>query len=1202
MKPLYFKILFLSALLLSVSQVQSQGKGLKHSVFLIGNTAESKVVETLLQDIDQQLGGKKNHSIIFLGDLTDKNGFSNKPGKNNKNLLNDYVKLEGKKDKCYFIAGDKDWDRGGPKGRQKVKDLEKYLIKKLDRKNAFLPRNGCVGPDLNYLKDDILLVSINSQWFLHPHDKPKAPNTDCKNISELEFWEDLEDILEDHPEKTIIIIAHHPVVSTGHYFGKGIEKFHLIPLIGTAYNSYKKYVGSDQDIANPKYLEYSLRMNNLLSTHQNIIYASAHEYHNEILELDNNIHINVSGSHICNKNDYSIESIYSNNRPGYTRLDFYKKKIKASNYFVDKENKIDASKTILLFKKGKKEEDEVVIDYNLLPDIQADTTVIPGAQYHANGIHQQLMGSQYRKAWTQPIDVEFFDFQTPQGLARPYARGGGLQTNSLKLKTESNHRYALRSVNKNTERALSPLLKKTFYRHLTQDLISEQHPFGSLVVDRYMTQLGILHASPQLYIIPDTEWLGIYQEDFKNTPVFLEEKPRTNTLNFGKDKILKSHQMFRAMYKSHKNKMDKSSYALARVFDMWIGDWDRHEDNWIWAMDKGKEKNTFYPIPKDRDHVFSKWTGLFPRLADKFLLYCEHFDYTFNNLEHLNYKGRHIDRQLANELNLEDWLEAVKTIETEMTDEIIDQAFDAWPESLQKIDGATIKAKLKSRRADLKRAIVKYYNHLAKEVDIIGSNKAETFSIIRLDHGQTLVQLKDKKGAIYYDRTFSHPVTEAINIYGLGGADHFEFKNTCGKKCIKVRIIGGEEIDKITGGTIENKKYNKIYIDQRAPDQIGKLTNFTIKKPAVYLRYNNIKFEHNSKIIYPSLRASSGNGIGMSLDFQLWTKGFDKPEWKHFYRSKLTYYPGVSGLAFRNDYRFKHFIGASNLHARLDVAIRYDQFPFFYGLGGSSSREEDLAETNFYAFDFNTTRGKVELEKDFWRHSIFKAGLGHHINRLNLLDPNVENPYKKLAPADGSTVNDRYEGLSQFTITHSEVEFDFRDKKHFPKGGSLIKQENNIFYGWNSESRFFSHHEISFTQYQSFKFLKPLTLVLRGASSNTLGRAPFFYQSSLGSNTYLRGYTRNRFVDKHLLALNTELRVHVGTYNNVLAPLRFGFFVFNDFGKVWGLKSFTQEKWNDTQGLGIYLTPVEDIYALTYILARSKDNGLYTSFKLGWKI
>jgi hypothetical protein len=50
--------------------------------------------------------------------------------------------------------------------------------------------------------------------------------------------------------------------------------------------------------------------------------------------------------------------------------------------------------------------------------------------------------------------------------------------------------------------------------------------------------------------------------------------------------------------------VDENEYIKARLFDMLIGDWDRHYDQWRWAEYKKKAIVIYKPIPRDRDRFF----------------------------------------------------------------------------------------------------------------------------------------------------------------------------------------------------------------------------------------------------------------------------------------------------------------------------------------------------------------------------------------------------------------------------------------------------------------------------------------------------------------------------------------------------------------------------------------------------------------------
>ncbi len=78
--------------------------------------------------------------------------------------------------------------------------------------------------------------------------------------------------------------------------------------------------------------------------------------------------------------------------------------------------------------------------------------------------------------------------------------------------------------------------------------------------------------------------------------------------------ILSTDDVLKNLTKSNKYSVDRESYIRARLFDMLIGDWDRHSDQWKWAEYEKENKIIYKPIPKDRDQAFSKYDGAAFRL------------------------------------------------------------------------------------------------------------------------------------------------------------------------------------------------------------------------------------------------------------------------------------------------------------------------------------------------------------------------------------------------------------------------------------------------------------------------------------------------------------------------------------------------------------------------------------------------------------
>ena len=100
---------------------------------------------------------------------------------------------------------------------------------------------------------------------------------------------------------------------------------------------------------------------------------------------------------------------------------------------------------------------------------------------------------------------------------------------------------------------------------------------------------------------------------------------------------------------------------------------------------------------------------------------------------------------------------------------------------------------------------------------------------------------------------------------------------------------------------------------------------------------------------------------------------------------------------------------------------------------------------------------------------------------------------------------------------------------------------------------------------------KRLVLAIRGNVQLSFGTGiPFHERSSLGGQNNLRGYGEDRFVDRHLLALNVEERIHVLGVKIMNVGVEFEVAPFVDMGRTY--KNFKFRQFNEyevTPGIGI---------------------------------
>lgn len=871
---------------ISTSYLTGQADGsIDHVVYLIGNTATGETNKEHLSSLKKQLMVEKNQfSVIHLGDIL-KSGKSENSDTNIDKLLN---LVEGSEyGKILYTPGDMDWDNGGKNGLKKVRKLEKQIENYHSGTNNFLPSNGCPGPEVVDLSPQLRVIAINTQWWLHLYEIPMAPGTDCSNLTKEEFVESLEEAIEESEGRNILIIGHNPVISAGVYGGHMTIKEHLfpfaeakhgkqipLPLLGSFYAAYRQNVGTVRDMANKNYQELIDQMSEIMSSKPGLIYASAHDYNLQLLNFEEGYQV-ISGSFNEKKSVGRHHNLlFSSSEYGFAKITYFNSGRVEIEFYMLKKNLPLNSYSKVLFRSSLDEVSDTTIPVNRhnmpcsrekeineisnQPYITDSLTKTAGS-YEAKSIKKIFLGSLYRTTWSTPVRVPYMNLDTIKGGLKPFALGGGRQTTTLKFKTDDGKEYPFRSVDKDLTNALPREFRHTFISEIIKEVTATGHPYGALIVSSLLDETDILHARPKLYVLPDQSSLGTFREPYNGLFGMLEERPMDGVGNspgfMGADDITKSMGLFKKLYKDNDNSVDAEAFGQARVFDIFIGDWSRHEDNWKWAGFVNGDKNTFYPIPRDRDHAFSSWNGLVPYLADRewAMPMIENFDYDFHDIKSLTWSARHLDRLLLAELNRNDWKRISNNLQMTMTDEAINRAISALPAEIIPVSGNEIGNKLKSRRDYLPDAIDRYYLLLASQVDILGSNKHEYFEIERLVTGNVRVNMykKNKEGKIYienslYSREFVRNETKEIRLYGLDGADLFKIQGST-RKSIPVRIIGGPGRDEIYDSSIVKgpRKHTIIYDNESTVVSLSAESKNKISDDPGVNYYNRKSFMYN---------------------------------------------------------------------------------------------------------------------------------------------------------------------------------------------------------------------------------------------------------------------------------------------------------------------------------------------------------------------
>jgi|GEM_PF-444316 len=1230
---LLFTLLFL---ILSFHLYPQQNKETKkHTIFLIGNTSDHLDNLSHLQQLKDYLDGYGSEfTVLHLGDIIAPNTPLSDRNHPELKKLNTILSLaDNPRGKLYILPGDLDWADSGIEGNKNIQVLHKYIDGQVNEDVMLIEHGNCPGPTVLDVTPFIRIVAFNSQWWIHPYDKPIGTDTDCDVLGKEELMEELTDAIEDAGNKNVLIASHHPVFSGGIYGGFIPLKMHIfpngskipMPIAGSVYSAFLQNVGTPKYMAYPAYYELSSQMKQHFIFRKGLLFAAAHDHNLQVIESNHNYQF-VSGS-IFKKEPMRRKSgtVYKKKEHGLLAIEYHEngKVIKSTHLFQN--NRLNELDKQLLFENPCNNADTSTIPGNYLylpckvenvpkgsytsPD-RLYKVVEGGAEYKAKGFKKMMLGTLYRPSWTMQVEVPYIDLQKEKGGIYPYSIGGGRQTTSLKFRAVDGKEYTFRSVNKDPIKALPPQLRETFLVDLLREMTATQQPYGALAVSRLLDATDILHARPKLFVLPDHPILGAYRKDYSELFGMLEDdpsKPKNDVPGFmGAIDVDRSFTMFRKIYDDNDVYVDAPSFAKARIFDMLIGDWGRHPDNWKWALYKEGDKDVFYPIPRDRDHSFSKWDGMIPYLADREWARpnIENFSYGFKGIRSLNWPARHLDRLLLSSLDQQDWLSISQSLQEEINEQVIDSAIQVLPKEIVPIQGAEIGAKLKSRIKQLDYAVKEHYKMLAKWVDVLGSNKHEYFLVERFKNGKVSVKVYKKKkedktlqpeNKLIYFRTFSPVETKEIRLFGLNGDDVFHVKGEA-KKSIKVRIIGGGENDLIKDGSVvgNKKKATIIYDNTDTEIIIGRSTQLKLANTPGINTYDREEFRYNTYLPTPIISFNADDGIALKFGVDFTRHGFRQRPYKQKYGFDVKVGTegtrSISAFSEWSNVFGKWYMGLNGIYA--------DIFPFynFFGLGNETVKDDIPRE--FFRTNYKGTDIKWYVRNEFWQKSTLQVDIGLEDYQSEIRDNTI---------LEGSDIT----GIDPLTILSlsGELDLDFRNGSNYATKGLRLFLGHQSGWLINDDSDHFSLNEAFAEWYSTYR---SVTLALKfGGGRNTGDNIPYFKYTNLGQSTNLRGYLRNRFTGTASMYLNSELRLPIGDVKNPILPFLVGVTGFFDTGRVW----YTEDEsgvdptvisrdntWHNGYGGGIYVVPISKRYTFSLSIATSEEESLLFMAGIGFGI
>ncbi|QKZ14975.1 BamA/TamA family outer membrane protein [Spirosoma sp. KUDC1026] len=1115
----------------------------------------------------------------------------------------------GKQSNVLFIPGNHDWGKGKPDGWEKIRRQGHWLDSLHAPNIRLLPAEGCPGPEVVPLDNNLLLVIIDTQWWLHPYEKP-GPDSDCACKTEDEVLTRLTDIIQQNKDKGIVLATHQPFRSYGIHGGYYTIKQHIFPLtdfnahlyiplpvIGSIYPIARGVFGNIQDLPNPTYQDMIRRMEAAVSAAPNVLFVSGHDHALQHI-VDKGRSYIISGSGINRERVKNGKlARFVSGEWGYVVVDHLTNgRVRATFYTVDEAAKATPVYTTDIFTVSPTKERQT--GQVASPSFPDSVRVAVAPAYDSVGrFHRWLLGDNYRRQWATPVTFPVFKLTQTNGGFAILQRGGGQQTKSLRLEDKAGREWVLRTVQKAPDQALPDYLRQTIASTILQDQISAANPYAPLAVPTLATAAQVPHATPIYCFIPDDPALGEYRADFANTVCILEER------NPGEGKSISTPKVVDALEEDNDNQINQRAVLRARLLDLFIGDWDRHEDQWRWESRKAGKGRIYTPVPRDRDQVFFKGEGPLIKIAGlpwiqpKF----QGFRSKLPNVNGFMYNARYFDRLFLAGLSSEDWLETIADFQQAMTDSVLQRAMQQFPPAIRQQTGEEILQTLKARRSDMMEYGMTYYRFLSRTVDIPGTDKTERFRVVHQDDDHLIVSVfkLSKSGAQeqrLYSRVFDAATTEEVRLYGRGGNDEFLINGNQPSR-IRVRMIGGGGSDtfRVESPAHHLRPLTVIYDRSMENNVFPSSQQAVIHTSAdkAINQYDPHSFKYDRLVPQLTAAYNIDDGVLLGAGLSLTKQGFRKAPFAAQHKLLIGHALATNATFFRYDGILTDLIGKTDLWLHADLRAPNNTQNFF-GVGNETDFDRSR-RIRHYRTRFNLYTVAALLKRPLGQHA--QVAVGPVFQFFSLEEDNNRGrfieTYLNQLPERTSFI-DR-EGYAGYRVNFL---IDNRNNPDIPTRGLYWDTNLQGLQALSELGPQLTQLSTDLRVYSSFSKAARFVVANRIGGGATFGDSPFYQLQFLGGRSNLRGFRNYRFAGNSLVYHNIDLRVKLFDFSSFLFPGSVGMTFFNDIGRVWA-KGERSAQWHDGYGFGLYVTPIQ-LLVLNGSVAFSKENTL-AYFSLGYR-
>ena len=1180
-------------------------------VLLVGDAGSADAGDPLLALLRHHAeNAGPNSATVFLGDNIYPDGLppADHPGRARAeaHLRAQLDAVAGAPGRAFMVPGNHDWNDSEPGGLARLQEQE-ALVESVLGEGSFLPSNGFPGPIEVELADGLTMLAIDTEWWLGVHARGEGEDdeADASIGTDEDFLIELVEAVEDANDDHVLVVGHHPILSEGVHAGAVPLRNHLFPLLAAHPKAYvplpfvgslvvamKTFLGEDrQDLGHPRYQALADALKPIFASHESLIYAAGHEHNLQYLEQLNGrgvVRQLVSGAGSEGDPVYAGAAQFAAGQRGFTVLRYFDDG-SATLHAVVPDGTPDGRAIARLPILDARQSG---LDPIAAPDAprQPDSLAVAASgRYGDPGVVQRfLVGEGYRQTWSTPVRAPVLDFDARGLTVTRY--GGDRQTQSFHLKDAEGRLYRLRSIDKDPPNPFGLGLTYGVGLDWGQDATSGLYPFGALVAARLSDAAGLYHTNPQLVVIPDDPRLGRARERVGGTLMWFEDHPDESgegRPHFGEaPNLVGAGKLRRELDADADHRVDARFYLRARLFDLVLGDWDRHTDQWRWAAfepgeldpslsgDAATKGKVYRAVARDRDYALNDRDGALFRLAQPHMPKIQGLRDRYVNVAGLTQNARGQDLRLLAPLDADDWRREAESLRASITDEAIDAALRTLPAEVYARDAPPLRRALRARRDRLVEAALDFYDVLDNTVEVVGTQDKDAFELEWLaDGGLRLTvrqRAKDGDGLVLWTRVIDPDETDEVRIWARGDDDLVTIRGER-RSGIDVRILPGAGEDEIRDET----DGAGLAVYEGSGDDTGTIQ---LGERARLDRNNRIPesaYGYVPQASFPALPIAvvgynADDGFRLGGGLELAYAGFGHDPYARRHRVQASVATTTGGVAASYDGHYIDAIGRQDLglRARAQTPLAAQNF-FGYGDGPLV----EGAPSSFYR-----VRLAEALVEPYAERTLPRGVYGWVGPSFGYARPDVDST-RVLATVD---LPERDLAAQTLLGLATGLRVDAVDAPDRPTRGARMAVWGRARQGLLRDGHRYARLGSALTLYLTPPRAGWLTLALRGGGEHIVGTFPFYDAATVGGARSLRGYRQDRFAGRTAAWATAEPRVVLSQFRfPIVQYAEAGVLGFADVGRVWADEQATD--WHLGAGGGVWLSlPGVTALTLTY--------------------